>query len=122
MKTYEEVLQSHNYRSLEYYAKNLENYANIPPKLADLLIEMTSDYGSVSDMLIPIKQEETKYWLKMKESDKKLSNNTIQMMWSAEEGGALQFRMDMYQKGLDKMMSNLKAILYEKRKEAENSF
>lgn len=122
MKTYEEILKSHSYRTLQYYSDSLEKFKDIPPKLSDLLVEMTSDYGSVSDMLIPIKEEETKYWLKTKQADSKLSNNTIQMMWNGEEGGSLQYRMELYQKSLDKLMSNLKAILYEKRQEAKNNY
>ena len=97
-----------------------------PSQLVDILVSMTSDYGEVCDLLLPVRHAKSKFWLEHKkiDSEKPLSDKTIEMMWMAEDdeklNGLIQERMELYQKALSRMMSNVKAILREKENEARN--
>lgn len=109
-------------KTLKEYADMIQEYASLPAKLADLLVEMTHDYGEVCDSLIPVERVKMAFWLEHKklESDKPVSDKTLEMMWIKDGQGELQRRMELYKKALEKMMSNLKAILREKEHEARN--
>lgn len=113
-------------KSLNQYSKEIQTAQ--PSQLVSILTEMTVDYAGVCDMLLPLKTAKMNFWLENKKltSEKPVSDKTLEMMWLGKEdeklNGILQERAEMYKKCLEKMMSNLKAILREKETEAKNLF
>ncbi len=107
--------------------KSLKEFSNEiataqPEKLVETLIEMTANYGEVCDSMIPIERAKMDFWLENKklDSEKPVSDTTLNMLWMRDGDGQLERRMELYKKALDKMMSNVKAILREKEHEARN--
>jgi len=107
-------------KELKKYAEEISTAQ--PTQLVNILIEMTADYGEVCDSMIPIERAKMEYWLKEKQldSDKPVSDTTLRMMWIRDGDGGLERRAELYKKCLEKMMSNVKAILREKENEARN--
>ena len=110
-------------KPLSYYAEEISTAT--PGQLTELLIEMTHDYATVCDELIPIERAKMAFWLEHKKIDsaKPVSDKTLEMFWMAvvtEPNGVLQRRMELYKKALEKLMSNVKAILRQKENEAKN--
>jgi len=111
-------------KELKKYAEEISKAQ--PTQLVNILIEMTADYGEVCDLLLPVRHAKSKFWLEHKkiDSDKPLSDTTLGMMWMAEDdeklNGLIQERMELYEKALSRMMSNVKSILREKENEARN--
>ena len=83
---------------------------------------MTSDYGDVCESQLPIEVARMDFWVKNKklEDDKPVSDTMLKMMWIKDGKGELERRMEIYKKALEKMMSNVKAILRQKEVEARN--
>lgn len=111
-------------KTLKEYADRIQSAT--PGQLSDLLVEMVHDFGEVSDGLIPVERAKMEFWLEHKklESDKPVSDKTLDMMWMGAPGevnGMIERRMDMYKKALVSMMSAVKAILRNKEMEARNS-
>lgn len=118
-------MEERKQKTLKQYADELSK-AN-PGELASLLWEMTADYAEVCDMLLPLERAKMDFWITNKklESDKPVSDKTLDMMWLAEKGdlnGYIQKRAEIYKKCLEKLMSNLKAILRQKENEARNQY
>lgn len=113
-------------KSLRKYSEELQEAT--PSQLSDILTEMTVDYAEVCDMLLPLERAKMNFWLEHKnlQSDKPISDKTLEMMWMSEKdekvNGILQKRMEIYKKALEKMTSNVKAILREKEHESRNQF
>lgn len=95
---------------------------DMPTKLADVLVLMNQDYGELCDDLLPIEREKMNFFLEHKDAyaEKPLSDKTVEAMWLQKGNGVLERRMEMYKKCLEKMMSNVKAILREKENQARN--
>lgn len=111
-------------QSLKYYSDAI--LGATPGQLTDILIELTTDYAEVCDMLIPIERAKMKFWLENKklESEKPVSDKTVEMMWMAEPNetlnGMMEKRSEMYRKAVERIMSNVKAIIRHKEAEARN--
>lgn len=95
---------------------------DMPTKLADVLVQMNKDYGELCDDLLPIERAKINFFLEHKDAyaDKPLSDKTVEAMWLQKGNGVLERRMEMYKKALEKMMSNVKAILREKENQSRN--
>jgi hypothetical protein len=116
-----------NFKSLDDYSKEIRENAEFPNELATILLEMTHDYASVCNMLIPIEVAKMKFWLENKNlGEKPVSDKTLEMMWMAVDdekiNGQIQRRAEMYKKALEKLMSSLKAVLREREVEARNQY
>jgi len=113
-------------KSLKDYSKEMQKNSAFPNKLADILLEINTDYAEVCDKLIPVEVEKMKFWLENKNlGEKPVSDKTLEMMWMANDSdlnGQIQRRMEMYKKALEKMASNLKAVLRERENESRNQY
>lgn len=109
-------------KTLKQHADDVFKNKDMPTKLADVLVKMNQDYGELCDDLLPIERKKMDFWLEHKDAyaEKPLSDKTVEAMWLQKGDGVLERRMEMYKKALEKMMSNVKAILREKENQARN--
>lgn len=109
-------------KTLKQFADELHLYRNAPQKLVEILIDMTRAYGIICDDLLPIERKKMDFFLEHKDAyaEKPLSDKTVEAMWLQKGDGVLERRMEMYKKALEKMMSNIKAIIREKEMQARN--
>lgn len=94
----------------------------MPTKLVDVLVLMTQDYSELCDDLLPIERKKMDFFVENKKiySEKPLSDKVVDAMWMSKGNGVLEARMSMYKKALERIMSNVKAILREKEVQARN--
>lgn len=109
-------------KTLKQHADDVFKNKDMPTKLADVLVKMNQDYGELCDDLLPIERKKMDFWLEHKDAyaEKHISDKTVEAMWLQKGDGVLERRMEMYKKALEKMMSNVKAILREKENQARN--
>lgn len=107
-------------KKLKEYADQIHNTQ--PQQLYVILQNMTHDYGEVCDDLIPLERKKVDFFLAHKglDQEKPKSDTTLDMMWKKDGDGILQMRMEMYKKALEKMMSNVKAMLREAEVQSRN--
>jgi hypothetical protein len=111
-------------KNLKYYGDKIYDFKDMPQQLANTLVEMTKDYGELIDEQLPLERRRMDFFIEHKGLDKEkpISDKMLDALWMKNGDGVLERRMSMYKKGLEKMMSNLKAILREKEQESRNQF
>lgn len=109
--------------SLKYYSKKMIEYKDYPHTLNELLLEMSHDYGQVSDETIPVRQKRMEFFIEHKKLDSKkpLSDTILEAMWMRDGDGQLEERQKLYLRGLEKIMSNVKAFIRQKQTEMYNN-
>lgn len=111
-------------KNLKYYGDKIYEFKDMPQQLANTLVEMTKDYGELIDEQLPVERRKMDFFIERKglNTDKPISDKMLEAYWMKDGDGALEKRMSLYKKGIEKMMSNLKAILREKEQESRNQF
>lgn len=109
-------------KTLKQFADQFNKHKDHPRELKECLGEQTVAWAEVVDMLLPIRRKRMDFFIENKKiyAEKPLSDKTVEAMWLAKGDGVLERRMEMYKKALEKMMSNIKAIIREKEMQARN--
>ncbi len=81
---------------------------------------MTMDYAQVSDESLPVLRKKMEFFVKNKnfDSSKPTSDTMLKALWMKDGEGMLEERQNLYKKSLEKMMSNIKAVLRQREMEA----
>lgn len=108
------------YKSLAEYSKAIQASKDFPSELANILLDMTYDYAQVSDESLPILRKKMEFFVEKKDlgASKPLSDTYLKALWMKDGEGMIEERQTLYKKSLEKMMSNIKAVLRQREMEA----
>jgi len=104
----------------ELIKANLEN----PHELSKIHLEISADYGYLSSLLIPLKEEKTQKWIDLKFSsgDDKVSDKLADMRYLLTDEGKLEQSIEIKMKAIEKMMSSLKNNMFILNQESRNQY
>ena len=114
-------------KKLNYYADQLNKAKQSPGLLADLLSDMSIDYAYLSEQHLRYKLvkadwlADAKYYtlvdgVKTK-LEKPLSDLGVESKWRTTEKGKEEYELKFMTAKLEKLMSNLRSILSQKKQE-----
>lgn len=111
-------------KKLETYAEDIRKAENSPGVLANILIEMSADYGTAANNKIRYEVEYSEFYLNNKNlgGEDKVSDKAVQMMFIQKGNGQQMRNNEIYLKGLERLMSNLKAVIRVREGESRNQF
>lgn len=100
-------------RSLKEYAEEIRDNEGDPIGMSNLLMEMASDYGEANNNRIILEIRKADFWIANKnvEGEKAKSDTTLGMMFLRDGDGKELRTIELYTKGLEKMMSSARAYL-----------
>ncbi len=114
-------------KTIKQYAKEIEQAQQSGDLLANLLVEMSSQYAYQVEehtkyKLAKVKfEEDAKFYYtkdnKRIERDKPLSDKSTSAKWLLTKNGKKEYHLKKEISTLEKLMSNLKTIINEKRQE-----
>ena len=97
---------------LSYYSQKIQEYKELPHYLSELLIDMSTDYGMVTQKKIESEIKKAQFWIDNKhlDSEKPTSDTMLEAMYLLVDGGESN-RVKLYLKTLERLMSSVKAHL-----------
>jgi len=102
-------------KSLAEYSKLIQEYQGKPHQMADLLYEMSGDFGEASNNLMKLERNFADFYNVKKymvpQGEKQPSDRGIEMLFLKEGDGMKLQSTQMYIKTLGRLMSNIKAVL-----------
>lgn len=123
VRTYERIInmKEHKPKPLSYYSKKIQEYKELPHFLSELLLEMSTDYGMVTQKKIESEIKKAQFWMKHKDlgSEKPVSDKMLEAMYLLVDGGESN-RIKLYLKALEKLMSCIRSHLRVLEAESRN--
>ena len=107
---------------LSYYSQKIQEYKELPHYLSELLIDMSTDYGMVTQKKIESEIKKAQFWIDNKhlDSEKPTSDTMLEAMYLLVDGGESN-RVKLYLKALEKLMSCIRSHLRVLEAESRNS-
>lgn len=115
---------------MKNYAETIKQAEQSPQLLADLLGEMSVSYSNLSYDHIALKQEKARFIVKAKfyytedgidiKREKPLSDKGVESRWRVTEDGKKEYQLSQEIKLLEKLMSNIRSILSQRKAEQQN--
>ena len=95
---------------LSYYSQKIQEYKELPHYLSELLIDMSTDYGMVTQKKIESEIKKAQFWIDNKhlDSEKPTSDTMLEAMYLLVDGGESN-RIKLYLKALERLMSAIKS-------------
>lgn len=114
-------MTEHKPKPLSYYSQKIQEYKELPHFLSELLLEMSTDYGMVTQKKIESEIKKAKFWMEHKDlgSEKPVSDKMLEAMYLMVDGGESN-RIKLYLKALEKLMSCIRSHLRILETEARN--
>lgn len=111
----------HKTKPLSYYSQKIQEYKEHPHFLSELLLEMSTDYGMVTQKKIESEINKAKFWMEHKDlgSEKPVSDTMLEAMYLLVDGGESN-RIKLYLKAIEKLMSAIKSHLRTLEHESRN--
>lgn len=118
-------------KTLTEYSKLIEQSTQSPDLLADLLSELSQHYAFLTEQHIQMKLAKAKFEeiAKFKytqdgelvERDKPLSDKAVENRWRLTPQGIEEYTTKRTLSSMEKLMSNLRSVLSQKKNELNNS-
>lgn len=110
--------------SLKWYSEEIQRRSDDPHGLSGLLVKMSVDFASAANSKIKLSVARADFFMKHKkaESEKPLSDRTVESMYLLTPEGVEHKKNDIYLKALTTLMSNLKSALRNAESEAKNQW
>lgn len=113
-------------KNLAQYSKLIQEYHGQPHNMANLLTEMSGDYSEASDYLMRLERKFADFYNVKKfmvpEGEKVPSDKGIEMLFMKEGDGIKMQEYEMYRKTLERLQSNIKAVLRVYESESKNLY
>lgn len=111
----------HKPKPLSYYSKKIQEYKELPHFLSELLLEMSTDYGMVTQKKIESEIKKAKFWMENKDlgAEKPVSDKMLEAMYLMVDGGESN-RIKLYLKAIEKLMSCIRSHLRVLEAESRN--
>lgn len=105
-------MTEHKPKPLSYYSNKIQEYKELPHFLSELLLEMSTDYGMVTQKRIESEIKKAGFWMEHKDfgSEKPVSDKMLEAMYLMVDGGESN-RIKLYLKALEKLMSCIRSHL-----------
>ena len=117
-------------KTLRQYADEIQLDQSNPIALATILSEMSVHYSYLSEQHTAYKLKKAEWENKAKfytmvrdkeiELDKPLSDKAVEQKWRLTTGGGKEYQMRNDIKVIEKLMSNLRSILSQRKAEQQN--
>lgn len=111
-------------KTLEHYAKKMNEYENLPHNLSALQLDMSADLGRASQEKMELETKRADYFIENKKlgSEKPVSDTMLEMMFlrDSEGDGQKLLRCNTYVKSLSKMITSCQSHLNILKSEAAN--
>jgi hypothetical protein len=117
-----------NFKTLNEFATEIYKNKNSPGFLADIGVELSAKYGTLSEKMKDNQLEKAQFWTKKIQDDdgtireKPLSDKHVEMMWIHDGKGEEEIRLKYEMKALEKMMSAIKNNIVVSTVEARNQY
>lgn len=114
-------MTEHKPKPLSYYSQKIQEYKELPHFLSELLLEMSTDYGMVTQKKIESEIKKAKFWMEHKDlgSEKPVSDKMLEAMYLMVDGGESN-RIKLYLKAIEKLMSCIRSHLRVLEAESRN--
>lgn len=115
-------MSEHTPKSLSYYSKKIQEYKELPHYLSELQLEMSTDYGMVTQKKIESEIKKAQFWMEHKDigSEKPVSDKMLEAMYLLVDGGESN-RIKLYLKALEKLISCIRSHLRVLEAESRNT-
>lgn len=115
-------MTEHKPKPLSYYSQKIQEYKELPHFLSELLLEMSTDYGMVTQKKIESEIKKAQFWIDNKhlDSEKPTSDTMLEAMYLLVDGGESN-RIKLYLKAIEKLMSCIRSHLRVLEAESRNS-
>ena len=116
-------MTEHKPKPLSYYSQKIQEYKDLPHQLSELLLEMSTDYGMVTQKKIESEIKKAQFWIDNKhlEEEKPVSDTMLEAMFLMVDGGESN-RIKLYLKASEKLMSCIKSHLRILSEESKSQF
>lgn len=98
----------------------MDNPPQNPSELSQSLLELSAEYGKLTDELIIILEKKPALWMELRRSTQ--SDTSAERAWSATVDGMKETTIRLKIKALEKSMSAIKARLRVQEVEAKNQW
>ena len=114
-------MKEHKPKPLSYYSQKIQEYKEFPHFLSDLLLEMSTDYGMVTQKKIESEIKKAQFWMEHKDlgSEKPVSDKMLEAMYLLVDGGESN-RIKLYLKAIERLMSAIKSHIRTLETESRN--
>ena len=110
-------------KTLKEFQKEVKLSQNNPGALANIAVEMSADFARYSEIFGELEIEKAGFFDKVKFADEKpLSDSACEAKWLLEEQGKKWMMVKRYLRGIEKMLSAIKTLIYNAQQEAHNQF
>lgn len=93
-----------------------------PGRLSEINVGLATYYTKLADQLQDILVFKTDYWLDIRKREEVKSDKMADRLWDSTDQGKSEIRIRYTLKGIEKLMSTIKAMLRTKETESRNQF